>query len=219
MSRILNAASVAAVGLTVAATLLLAEPGFATDLGADANTPVIQLPGAETPMKAETADLSTDVPVDPLTPDSIDQTEPEASEPTPVTLAALVDATPMPATIGPELRCLAGAVYFESRGESLAGQLAVAHVIINRAESGRFPSSYCGVVHQRSQFSFVRGGKMPEIRESSRQWARAVAIAQIARDDMWKTKAPGALFFHARYVRPGWHKTRVAAIDNHIFYR
>src|SRR3546814_1697830 len=71
-------------------------------------------------------------------------------------------------TIDPELRCLAGAVYFESRGESLAGQLAVAHVIINRAESGRFPSSYCGVVHQRSQFSFVRGGKMPSIRESSR---------------------------------------------------
>src|SRR3546814_5855025 len=137
MSRILNAASVAAVGLTVAATLLLAEPGFATDLGADANTPVIQLPGAETPMKAETADLSTDAPVAPPTPDSIDQTEPEAPEPAPVTLAALVDATPMPATIDPELRCLAGAVYFESRGESLAGQLAVAHVIINRAESGR----------------------------------------------------------------------------------
>src|SRR3546814_13674283 len=84
----------------------------------------------------------------------------------------------MPATIDPELRCLAGAVYFESRGESLAGQLAVARVIINRAESGRFPTSYCGVVLQRSQFSFVRGGQMPKIRESSRPWAHAVAIAQ-----------------------------------------
>src|SRR3546814_19072733 len=87
MSRILNAASVAAVGLTVAATLLLAEPGFATDLGADANTPVIPLPGAETPLKAETADLSTDATVAPLTPDSIDQTDPDAPEPAPVTLA------------------------------------------------------------------------------------------------------------------------------------
>src|SRR3546814_20265068 len=135
MSRILNAASVAAVGLTVAATLLLAEPGFATDLGADANTPVIQLPGAETPMKAETADLSTDAPVAPPTPDSIDQTEPEAPEPAPVTLAALVDATPMPATIRPALRCLAGAVSFESRGQTPAGQLAVAPVLINRAAS------------------------------------------------------------------------------------
>src|SRR3546814_14047540 len=96
----------------------------------------------------------------------------------------------MPATIDPELRCLAGAVYFESRGESLAGQLAVARVIINRAESGRFPTSYCGVVLQRSQFSFVRGGKMPKIRESSRPWAHAVAIAQIARDGQWQTKAP-----------------------------
>src|SRR3546814_7311335 len=63
MSRILNAASVAAVGLTVAATLLLAEPGFASDLGADANAPVILLPGTEPAMKAETADLSTDAPV------------------------------------------------------------------------------------------------------------------------------------------------------------
>src|SRR3546814_15995181 len=76
------------------------------------------------------------------------------------TLPALVDATPRPAEVDPELRCLAGAVYFESRGESLAGQLAVAHVIINRAQSGRFPDSYCGVVHQRRQFSFLRGGKL-----------------------------------------------------------
>ena len=134
-------------------------------------------------------------------------------------LAALVAATSRPATLDPELRCLAGAVYFESRGESLVGQLAVAHVVINRAESGRFPTSLCGVVHQPSQFSFVRGGKMPAIRESSTLWSNAVAIAQIARNGSWKTQAPGALFFHARYVSPGWRKTRIAQIDNHIFYR
>jgi len=113
---------------------------------------------------------------------------------------------------------LAGAVYFESRGESLAGQLAVAHVVINRAKSGRFPTSLCGVVHQKSQFSFVRGGRMPKIREGA-QWANAVSIAQIARDGSWSNRAPGALFFHARHVSPGWRKTRIAAIDNHIFYR
>ena len=224
MSRILNAASLAAVGLTVVPMLLLAEPGFATDLGADANVPAIVLPSVETPAVAETADLgvqseaptpnSTDIDGQPG-PDADDADQPVTAE----TLAALVDATPRPATIDPELRCLAGAVYFESRGESLAGQLAVAHVIINRAESGRFPASYCGVVLQRSQFSFVRHGKMPKIRESSAQWRNALAIAQIARDDGWKTKAPGALFFHARYVSPRWRKTRVAQIDNHIFYR
>src|SRR3546814_8602363 len=134
---ILNAASVATVVLTVAPTLLLSEPGFASDLGADANAPVNLLPCTEPAMKAETADLSTDAPVAPLADSPPDSIEPETAEPEPVSLAALVDATPMPATIDPELRCLAGAVYFESRGESLAGQLAVARVIINRAESGR----------------------------------------------------------------------------------
>src|SRR3546814_3543236 len=97
-------------------------------------------------MRAETAELSTDAPVAPLADSPPDSIEPETAEPEPVSLAALVDATPMPATIDPELRCLAGAVYFESRGESLAGQLAVARVIINRAESGRFPTSYCGEI-------------------------------------------------------------------------
>ena len=97
-------------------------------------------------------------------PDENDPAPVTAPAPAPVTaesLAQLVAATPKPAKLDPELRCLAGAVYFESRGESLPGQLAVAHVVINRANSGRFPKSLCGVVHQKSQFSFVRGGRMP----------------------------------------------------------
>ncbi|MBJ7500576.1 MAG: cell wall hydrolase [Sphingopyxis sp.] len=221
MSRILNVAGMAAVGMTAASMLLLAEPGFASDLAADASIPTIILPGADAPAADETPDLSTDagLPVD----DSKkieDDVAPEP-KPAPVTadsLAELVAATPRPADIDPELRCLAGAVYFESRGESLPGQLAVAHVVINRARSGRFPKSLCGVVHQKSQFSFVRGGRMPAIRNGA-QWNNAVAIAQIARDGTWKNHAPGALFFHARYVSPGWRKTRIAQIDNHIFYR
>src|SRR3546814_10436018 len=115
MSRILNAASVAAVGLTVAATLLLAEPGFASDLGADANAPVILLPGTEPAMKAETADLSTDAPVAPLADSPPDSIVPETAEPEPISLAAPVDATPMPATTDPQLPCLAGAAYFQLR--------------------------------------------------------------------------------------------------------
>jgi spore germination cell wall hydrolase CwlJ-like protein len=78
-----------------------------------------------------------------------------------------------------ELECLAGAIYFESKSEPLMGQLAVGHVIANRARSGRFPSSYCGVVYQRSQFSFVRGHSMPPIARSGMQWKNAVAIARI----------------------------------------
>ena len=221
MSRILNVAGMAAVGMTAASMLLLAEPGFASDLAADANIPAIILPGADAPAADETAVLPTDaeLPVE----DSKKIEDDVAPEPKPAqvtadSLAELVAATPKPADIDSELRCLAGAVYFESRGESLPGQLAVAHVVINRAQSGRFPKSLCGVVLQKIQFSFVRGGRMPAVRNAA-QWDNAVAIAQIARDGSWKNHAPGALFFHARYVSPGWRKTRIAQIDNHIFYR
>ncbi|KQN07510.1 hydrolase [Sphingobium sp. Leaf26] len=134
-------------------------------------------------------------------------------------LAALVDAQGAPEELDGDMKCLAGAVYFESKGESLEGQLAVARVIINRAKSGRFASSLCGVVYQPSQFSFVRGGGMPPVRIDSRSWRQAVAIAQIATNDSWDSRAEGALFFHARRVSPGWGKAKLAMIDNHIFYR
>ncbi|KAA9017170.1 MULTISPECIES: cell wall hydrolase [Sphingobium] len=134
-------------------------------------------------------------------------------------LAALVDAQGAPEELDGDMKCLAGAVYFESKGESLEGQLAVARVIINRAKSGRFADSLCGVVYQPSQFSFVRGGGIPPVRTESRSWREAVAIAQIAANDSWDSRAEGALFFHARRVSPGWGKARLASIDNHIFYR
>ena len=134
-------------------------------------------------------------------------------------LAALVDAQGEPEELEGDMKCLAGAVYFESKGESLEGQLAVARVIINRAKSGRFASSLCGVVYQPSQFSFVRGGGMPPVRTESRSWREAVAIAQIAANDSWDSRAEGALFFHARRVSPVWGTAKLASIDNHIFYR
>jgi spore germination cell wall hydrolase CwlJ-like protein len=118
-----------------------------------------------------------------------------------------------------ETDCLARAVYWESKGEPLAGQLAVADVIINRAQSGRFASTICGVVRQRSQFSFVHGGYIPPAPQGSRDWHTAVAIARIARQDLADGAAPQALFFHARYVHPGWRLTRVASVGNHVFYR
>jgi N-acetylmuramoyl-L-alanine amidase len=121
---------------------------------------------------------------------------------------------------GEELECLASAVYFESKGEPLEGQLAVAEVILNRVESPKFPDTICGVVKQKHQFSFVRGGHIPSAPTSSRAWRRAVAIAQIARQDLADSAVSTALFFHANYVRPGWRGlTRVASVGNHIFYR
>jgi spore germination cell wall hydrolase CwlJ-like protein len=134
-------------------------------------------------------------------------------------LDALVATQPTDADLSAEMRCLAGAIYFEARGESLEGQLAVAKVIINRAKSGRFPASYCGVVYQPSQFSFVRGRSMPKVRSESLDWREAVAIAHIAEQGSWDSEVPGALFFHAAHVSPSWRLTRLARVDNHIFYR
>jgi len=118
-----------------------------------------------------------------------------------------------------ELECLAGAIYFESKSESLEGQLAVGHVIANRAESGRFPSSYCGVVFQRSQFSFVHGHSLPYIPRASQDWKDAVAIARIVDQELKPSPMGKALFFHARRVSPGWRLTRVGTLGNHVFYR
>jgi spore germination cell wall hydrolase CwlJ-like protein len=119
-----------------------------------------------------------------------------------------------------ELECLATGIYFESKGEPLAGQLAVGRVIANRADSGgRFPSTYCGVLFQRGQFSFVRGGRMPFVSHSNKQWQTAVAIAKIVDQDLQQSSVGNALFFHARYVSPGWRLKRVASIGNHVFYR
>lgn len=168
--------------------------------------------GADIIFTPGTGNPSTDAPV----------AKPEAQPETPIKAANLADLVKSHGNAGEldaEMRCLAGAVYFESKGESLAGQLAVARVVLARTKSGRFPSSICGVVYQPSQFSFVRGGKMPRIDTGSTHWKNAVAISKIAVDGSWKSPVEGALFFHARYVSPGWRLKRMGSIDNHVFYR
>lgn len=116
-----------------------------------------------------------------------------------------------------ELRCLATGVYYEARSEPLSGQLAVADVILNRSTSGRFPRTVCSVVTQKGQFSFVRGGKLPTP-PANALWRRALAVAQVARKNLWESPAEGALYFHARYVGAGAGRT-VATVGNHVFYR
>ena len=135
-------------------------------------------------------------------------------------LASLVDQYRASDAGSHELDCLAVGVYYESKSEPLAGQLAVGQVIANRTKSGgRFPSSYCGVLFQRGQFSFVHGASLPSVPRSSRQWQNAVAIAKIVDQELKDSVVGNALFFHARYVSPGWRMKRVASIGNHVFYR
>lgn len=144
---------------------------------------------------------------------------PEFERKTAKSLSTLVAMQDSKGGLDTQSHCLAGAVYFESKGESLAGQLAVAKVVMARAKSGRFASTLCGVVFQKSQFSFVRNGRMPAIDKNSGSWRNAVAITKIALSNSWKSPVEGALYFHARYVSPGWRLSRLGAVDNHIFYR
>jgi spore germination cell wall hydrolase CwlJ-like protein len=137
----------------------------------------------------------------------------------PASLPELVAEQDGGGELSSEMRCLAGAIYFEARGESLAGQLAVGRVVVNRASSGRFPGSYCGVVYQPEQFSFVRGRSMPAVATGSGAWRKAVAIARIADKGLVHSLASGALYFHSSHVAPRWRLTRLAQVDNHVFYR
>jgi spore germination cell wall hydrolase CwlJ-like protein len=167
-------------------------------------------------LEARNADFSTSTNI-PLGPPA--QAEDQVQAPTPQSLEDLV-ADRVAATTGDQQGdCVATSVYFEAKGEPLSGQLAVAQTIMNRAASGRFPDSMCGVVRQPGQFSFLRKGSMPTPPRESSAWKRAVAIAMIARDGLWKQVAPDALFFHARRVSPGWGKIKVASLGNHIFFR
>jgi len=125
------------------------------------------------------------------------------------------------ADLDEQQKCLATAVYFESNGEPLQGQLAVAKVVINRAASGLYPTSWCGVVKQRSQFSFVRSGRFPHIPAGCVQWRTAQAIARIAMANVSEMLPTDVLWYHADYVAPKWRNNlrRVEKIGAHIFYR
>ena len=231
MQKFLRAAALAAVAFPFLAGAGLGSAGFASEseptptvaFGAHAATPLTvanlglndltdSTTRAEAPQSAPVATHA----IAPAFPEQDEEEEPAAER---RTLAELVADHAASETPDAETECLARAVYYESRTESLTGQLTVAEVVINRANSGRFASTICGVVRQRGQFSFVRGGVIPAPPASSRDWRTAVAIARIAMQDLADGAAPRALFFHARRVNPGWRLTRVATVGNHVFYR
>ena len=135
-------------------------------------------------------------------------------------LYALVDRYSAGAPLSEEANCLATAVYFEARGESLDGQLAVARVVMNRAASGKYPTSWCEVVKQPWQFSFVRHGQFPWVDTTSTAWARAQGIARLAMANVVPSVPTDCLWYHANYVSPSWGRrlNRVQQIGAHIFY-
>ena len=124
-----------------------------------------------------------------------------------------------------ELNCLATAIYFEARGESERGQLAVAEVILARTESDDRPETICGVVYEGShrrnscQFSFACDGRS-DIARDIKCWERAKRLAAEAMED-GDSIVHGATFFHVKNIRPRWasRMVRVARVGSHIFYR
>jgi spore germination cell wall hydrolase CwlJ-like protein len=218
MNRISGAAGIAAAFILAVFGTFSATPTFAWQLDAKAITPAVLTTGPIT---------LTNVPAAPVLPapaahdPALDQPlAPAEAAPVHQTLAEMVADRAADTPADAEQACLATAVYFEAKGEPLRGQLGVAHVILNRIHSGRFPRSVCGVVKQPGQFSFVHGGHLPRIARGGGQWRTALAIADIALTGQAPAPAPKALFFHARSVAPGWHGVvRVASIGNHVFYR
>lgn len=126
----------------------------------------------------------------------------------------------------PELVCLALAVYHEARSEPFLGQVAVAEVVLNRAESSRYPDDICevvtqgGTVRHRCQFSYYCDGK-PETPYNRLAWRRSVAIAKLTSNGVISAGIQDATHYHASYVAPYWraYYARVATIGRHIFYR
>lgn len=120
-----------------------------------------------------------------------------------------------------QIQCLAENAYFEAGNQSKKGKIAVSNVVMNRTKDGRFGSTPCQVVHQKSrgvcQFSWVCEGKkrihdMVLFAESKRV-AEDVYLGNV--HDVTK----GAKFYHANYVHPGWNLRQVAYIGAHIFYK
>lgn len=209
MSRILKAASTVAVTATAAMAIALTVPGLAQNNPGDVvfeSTPVVQpIPSADNGLQtAEGQD------------DSVESATDQRSDAT--SLAAMVRDYAASGAVDAEHRCLAIGIYFESRSEPLEGQLAVAEVILNRAQSGRFADSVCGVLTQPRQFSFVRGGNLPTPRDSE-QWRTAVGVARVAMTEQWESSVSNAMFFHASRINPGWNRQRLGRLGNHVFYR
>jgi spore germination cell wall hydrolase CwlJ-like protein len=130
------------------------------------------------------------------------------------TLVQMVVAAPA-ATADAELDCLATAVWFESRGEALEGQLAVAQAVVNRAQSGRWGKGVCGVIKAPRQFNFIAA----KVQRGTATFTTAMAVARIAMQGLWHDMAEGAHSFHSARLNPRWRLTRVARIGNHVFYR
>lgn len=138
---------------------------------------------------------------------------------------AWVDSQPK-AEGNAELQCLAEALYFEARGETVKGQFAVAEVIMNRVKSAQFPGSLCSVINQgtgrkyQCQFTYTCDGNAEVIAEP-RAYAQVGKVARAVLDGKAPSLTGGATYYHTTAVSPRWSRvfTRTTKIGVHMFYR
>ncbi len=136
-----------------------------------------------------------------------------------------------------DTHCLAQNIYFEAGNQPLAGQIAVANVVLNRVEHDKFPDSICGVVYQTKewrtswtgktipklgmcQFSWFCDGKSDKPKDS-KTWAESLKLADEILDGQYFDLTEGAMWYHAYYIQPYWsqHLNETVQISAHIFYR
>lgn len=154
----------------------------------------------------------------------------DGADANPPQVASLYTGLPKPPEPNPieisdaDFNCLVEAIYFEAGAEDRIGQRAVAHVILHRVKSPRYPDSVCAVVHDTNprgcQFSYWCDGRSDAMRDDGR-WAKSRQAAVEVLSGAYPDVTNGALFYHARFVRPRWSKklTKTATIGGHIFYR
>lgn len=161
---------------------------------------------------------------------------PQATQITPVPNAKL-QVKPIIPVIDPfQLECLAKGIYYEARGESVKGQIAVARVIMNRVKHHAFGNTPCKVLNQAAmvnivneegerqtvkvcQFSYMCEERNP-LNKNSSFYKNALKIAHdvLAHDAHADLLPKNTLFFHSVNVNPNWGYKRVAVIGNHVFY-
>ena len=114
-----------------------------------------------------------------------------------------------------DLKCLSTVIYHEANGEPIAGMRAVAHVVLNRVKSGKFPNNICAVVYQGCQFSWVCN--IPKDQHRTNALAKSIAFQELTSPT--KDNTNSAMFFHSKQVDPGWSRKKTVVINNHIFYK
>jgi len=132
------------------------------------------------------------------------------------------------------LMCMATNIYHEAKNQPMVGQIAVAQVVMNRANDSRYPDNVCDVVKQgltykngkvvlgKCQFSWYCDGKKDDVDKKSEKWRNSLRYASmVITNKITLDVTEGATHYHATYVRPAWArtKTKTVRINRHIFYR